>query len=60
MNFDFATHADLVAEFTVRLHNGGVEVPVPTHFYFFEDIDPIFAAVGVATFGHVCKPLSPR
>ncbi len=52
MKFDFAAHTNLIAEFTVRLHNGGVKVPVRADFDFFEDIDAIFAAVAVAALGH--------
>src|SRR4029077_20490193 len=57
MNFDFSSNSDLVAKFTVRLHDGGVEVPVLADFHLFEDVDAIFAAVAVAAFGHVCEPL---
>jgi hypothetical protein len=34
MNFDFSTYANLVAEFTVRFHDGGVQVPIFTDFDF--------------------------
>src|SRR5258708_29084715 len=35
MKLDFAAHPNLIAEFTVRLHDGGVQVPVFAHFDFF-------------------------
>lgn len=35
MNLDLAAHAYLVAQVTVRLHHGGVEVPVRADFHFF-------------------------
>jgi hypothetical protein len=53
MKLDFAAHTDLVAEFTVRLHDGRVEVPVRADFDFFEDVDASFAAVAVTAFRHV-------
>jgi hypothetical protein len=59
MDLDFAAHANLIAEFTVRLDDGRVEVPILADFDFFEDVDAIFAAVAVASFGHVCRPLFP-
>jgi hypothetical protein len=43
MGFHFAAHADLVAEFTVKLHDGRVKVPAFADFYFFEDVDAIAA-----------------
>jgi len=34
------------------LHDGRVKVPVLADFYFFEDVDAIFAAVAVPAFRH--------
>src|SRR6266436_5467571 len=57
MKLTLSVHANLVAEFTVRLHDGGVEVPISANFDFFQDIDASFAAVAIAAFRHVCNPL---
>ena len=52
MGLHFAMNADLVAEFTVKLHNGRVKVPVFADFYFLDDVDAIVAAIAVPAFGH--------
>src|SRR6185437_7200409 len=52
MKLNLAAHANLIAEFTVRLHDGGIEVPVRADFVFFEDVYAIVASVAVAAFGH--------
>jgi len=35
MEFSFAAHANLVAEFTVRFDDGGVEIPIFADFGLF-------------------------
>ncbi|MGI0085013.1 MAG: hypothetical protein ACREBQ_08025 [Nitrososphaerales archaeon] len=47
MNLDLAMHADLIAEFTVKLDDSRIQVPVFADFYFLEDIDAIFASVAL-------------
>ena len=57
MEFNFAVHQDLIAEFAVGLDDSRVQVAVLANSYLLEDIDAIFAARVVATFGHGRKPL---
>lgn len=55
MNFHLAVNKDLIAEFTVRFQESGVEVPDVSDFHFFEDIDAIFS-VAIAALGHAGCP----
>src|SRR5260370_7836243 len=56
MKLDLTAHANLIAEFTVRLHDGGVEVPVSSNFHFFDDIDANFPPLPLPPFDPVCNP----
>jgi len=48
-----------LARVYVRLHDGGIGVPVLADFDFFEDIEAIPGAAGVAAFGHAQQPRFP-